>query len=190
MQSLNYTLQSINRMRRIICFLFLIVLMVGCSKDEVTPEGETAPEVDTSGAILFTASRPSSYITRSMIENVEALVFVGGKHRQRLEVNVAHYAPLSHTVVELVAELGVLAEEAHKVEVAVAAVILACVLEKLQIEVLERFVVALDQLVTAVEHLLVTRELSESDCRENVGHITPTSYSQEASFSLEKASLV
>lgn len=70
-------------MRRIICFLFLIVLMVGCSKDEVTPEGETAPEVDTapqvdtSGAILFTASRPSSYITRSMIENVEALQLAG-----------------------------------------------------------------------------------------------------------------
>lgn len=73
LQSLNYTLQSKNRMRRIICFLFLIVLMVSCSKDEVTPEGETAPEVDTSGAILFTASRPSSYITRNMIENVEAL---------------------------------------------------------------------------------------------------------------------
>jgi len=71
LQSLNYTLQSINRMRRIICFLFLIVLMVGCSKDEVTPE------VDTSGAILFTASRPSSYITRSMIENVEALQLAG-----------------------------------------------------------------------------------------------------------------
>lgn len=77
LQSLNYTLQSNNRMRRIICFLFLIVLMVGCSKDEVTPEGETAPEVDTSGAILFTASRPSSYITRSMIENVEALQSAG-----------------------------------------------------------------------------------------------------------------
>ena len=55
----------------------MIVLMVGCSKDEVTPEGETAPEVDTSGAILFTASRPSSYITRSMIENVEALQSAG-----------------------------------------------------------------------------------------------------------------
>lgn len=77
LQSLNYTLQSINRMRRIICFLFLIVLMVGCSKDEVTPEVDTAPEVDTSGAILFTASRPSSYITRSMIENVEALQLAG-----------------------------------------------------------------------------------------------------------------
>lgn len=73
LQSLNYTLQSKNRMRRIICFLFLIVLMVSCSKDEVTPEVDTAPEVDTSGAILFTASRPSSYITRNMIENVEAL---------------------------------------------------------------------------------------------------------------------
>ena len=77
LQSLNYTLQSNNRMRRIICFLFLIVLMVGCSKDEVTPEVDTAPEVDTSGAILFTASRPSSYITRSMIENVEALQSAG-----------------------------------------------------------------------------------------------------------------
>ena len=83
LQSLNYTLQSKNRMRRIICFLFLIVLMVGCSKDEVTPEVdtapevETAPEVDTSGAILFTASRPSSYITRYMIENVEALQLAG-----------------------------------------------------------------------------------------------------------------
>ena len=77
LQSLNYTLQSINRMRRIICFLFLIVLMVGCSKDEVTPEVDTAPEVDTSGAILFTASRPSSYITRRMIENVEALQSAG-----------------------------------------------------------------------------------------------------------------
>lgn len=77
LQSLNYTLQSNNRMRRIICFLFLIVLMVGCSKDEVTPEVDTAPEVDTSGAILFTASRPSSYITRNMIENVEALQSAG-----------------------------------------------------------------------------------------------------------------
>ena len=66
-----------NRMRRIICFLFLIVLMVGCSKDEVTPEVDTAPEVDTSGAILFTANRPSSYITRNMIENVEALQSAG-----------------------------------------------------------------------------------------------------------------
>lgn len=55
----------------------MIVLMVGCSKDEVTPEVDTAPEVDTSGAILFTASRPSSYITRNMIENVEALQSAG-----------------------------------------------------------------------------------------------------------------
>ena len=57
--------------------MFLIVLMVGCSKDEVTPEVDTAPEVDTSGAILFTASRPSSYITRNMIENVEDLQSAG-----------------------------------------------------------------------------------------------------------------
>lgn len=66
-------------MIRICYFLFLIVLMAGCSKDEATPEGEiapegnTAPEVDNSGAILFTASRPSSYITRNMIENVTDL---------------------------------------------------------------------------------------------------------------------
>ena len=60
--------------------------------------------------------------------NIESLVLIRRKHRKRFKVNVTHYAVISHTVVELVSELGVFAEETDKVEVSVTAVIFACML--------------------------------------------------------------
>ena len=84
---------------------------------------------------------------------------------------VAGHAALLHLVVEVVAEARVPAEKAHEVQMSAGAVIHAAVVEHLDIQPLERLVVACDQLVTAVEHLLIAPELRQTDGGEHVGHV-------------------
>ena len=71
-----------------------------------------------------------------VIRDVEALVFIGCKQRQRLEVNVAHYTVFCHFFIKIVSEVGILAVEADKVKVTAAAVILIGVIENLNVQIL------------------------------------------------------
>ena len=87
-------------------------------------------------------------------------------------MDVAHYSVFRHHIVELVAVLVVLADEADKVEVTTAAVVLVAVVEHLDRQILQLLVVELYELVTSFEDLVVSRELGYAESRENVGHIT------------------
>ena len=105
------------------------------------------------------------------IRDVKAFVFIGCKQRQRLEVNVAHYAVFSHFVVKFVSEVGILAVEADKVKVTAAAVILVSVIKNLNVQIFEFLIVVADKSVAPVEHFIIAVELGKADCRQNVGHI-------------------
>ena len=107
-----------------------------------------------------------------IIGNLETTLAVCRKQRQRLEVDIAHYAVVSHHIIELVTVFCVFADKSYKVKVTAAAVVFIAVIKHLNRQILKFFVVKLYKLMSALKHLIVAFKLSHTDCGKHIGHIT------------------
>ena len=103
-----------------------------------------------------------------IIGNLETTLAVCRKQRQRLEVDIAHYAVVSHHIIELVTVFCVFADKSYKVKVTAAAVVFIAVIKHLNRQILKFFVVKLYKLMSALKHLIVAFKLSHTDCGKHI----------------------
>ena len=105
------------------------------------------------------------------ILDIPAHAFVGGHHRQRLVMHIAGNAALRHFGDDVASLLIGRVRNANDVQVTGGSKILTVMNKVLHAEFIAHRVVLCDNLLSSGKQAGVSVELTETDCRRDVGHI-------------------